>query len=74
MFILRVNAYASIDCDYDSAGTVAVTRTSVMASGPVGLTIVRIGAIAMSAGAILRPCMHAKITDSGFILRVIRIS
>ena len=38
-----------------SAGTVADTSVSVMARGPVGLTTVLMGAIAIRAGAILSP-------------------
>ena len=48
-------------CSYGSAGTVAGMRTSDMASDPVGLTIVRVGATTMRAGAILRPCMHRQL-------------
>ena len=36
-----------------------------MASGPVGFTIVRVGAIAMRAGAILRPWLNKQMTLAG---------
>lgn len=39
-----------------NAGAVIGTSTSVMAKGPTGFTTVRIGAMAISAGAILSPC------------------
>ena len=44
-----------------SAGTVADTKVSVMAKGPTTFITVLIGAIEISAGAILRPCISAQL-------------
>ncbi len=45
---------------YGSAGAVTEMSVSAIARGPTGLTTVFTGAMAIRAGAIFSPCMHAQ--------------